>query len=167
MILIKTNNNNKVKNWVWWCMSMIPALGRWKREDQEIEVVLGYRVSFGSAWATWDCVSTKWGGGRRCRSTGSVDLEYIHSEAQRMHRVPSLITPGIFLCLMVSPWTLGLTTNSAGNQQAPAGYKLVPWSQACSVGAGIWTLHPGEYRASALSRCTVSLVPSFSFPGYF
>jgi hypothetical protein len=36
------------ESWVWWCMPIIPALGRRKQEDQEFKSSLGYiaRLSF-------------------------------------------------------------------------------------------------------------------------
>lgn len=133
--------------------------GNWGRPwlQSEFRVSLGYlRPCFnkvGRGWEmsfNWQCWS--WVHTLRSRKNAQGAISYHSRHIPLLH--------GLSL-------DLGLTTNSAGKQQAPAGYKLVPWSQACSVGAGIWTLHPREYRASALSRCTVSLVPSFSFPGYF
>jgi hypothetical protein len=34
------------------CTSVVPALGRLKEEDHEIEAYLGYRTSFKPTWAT-------------------------------------------------------------------------------------------------------------------
>jgi hypothetical protein len=33
-------------DWVWWCLSVIPAFGTLEQEDQEFEVSLGYLVRF-------------------------------------------------------------------------------------------------------------------------
>lgn len=35
----------------WWHMSRIPALGRWRWENQEFKGIFSYLVSLGLAWA--------------------------------------------------------------------------------------------------------------------
>lgn len=38
---------------------LIPALGKWRRENQKFWVITGYTESLRLAWATWDPVSGK------------------------------------------------------------------------------------------------------------
>lgn len=35
---------------MWWHIPIIPAFGRLRQEDYEVEAILGYIVSLGSAW---------------------------------------------------------------------------------------------------------------------
>jgi hypothetical protein len=36
--------------------TVITALGRWKSENQEFKIILGYIMSLRSTWATWNLV---------------------------------------------------------------------------------------------------------------
>jgi hypothetical protein len=36
----------------WWGTPVLPVLGRWRQEEQEFKVILGYIVSSCPAWAT-------------------------------------------------------------------------------------------------------------------
>jgi hypothetical protein len=38
-------------NWVWWCMLVIPALGRLRQEDLEFKASLGCIVNLRPVWA--------------------------------------------------------------------------------------------------------------------
>jgi hypothetical protein len=40
-------------------MPIILGFGKWKQEDQELIIILGYIVSSRPAWASWDPVSKK------------------------------------------------------------------------------------------------------------
>jgi hypothetical protein len=37
-----------------WCKFTIPAVGRWRQEDQKFRIILGSRVTSGPTWATLD-----------------------------------------------------------------------------------------------------------------
>jgi hypothetical protein len=37
---------------VWWWVPVLPALGRWRQEDQEFKVNLSFIVSLKTVWAT-------------------------------------------------------------------------------------------------------------------
>lgn len=47
---------------------LIPALGKWKQENQKFRVITGYAESLRLAWATWDPVS------RRHQSEGRLQI---------------------------------------------------------------------------------------------
>ena len=40
----------------WWYTPVIPALGRYKQEDQEFKVILCYTENLRLAWETWDLI---------------------------------------------------------------------------------------------------------------
>lgn len=52
-------------------MPVIPVLTSWRHKDQ-LKVILGYKVSYRIAWATWDPVLRK----VYCNSASVIDSNY-------------------------------------------------------------------------------------------
>lgn len=44
----------------WQYVSVIPALGQWKHEDQKFKIIFGCKVNLKPVWTTWDPVSKEW-----------------------------------------------------------------------------------------------------------
>jgi hypothetical protein len=42
---------------MWWCTTVIPALGNWRQGNQKFKVTLGYTAGMRWVWAMWDFVS--------------------------------------------------------------------------------------------------------------
>jgi hypothetical protein len=34
----------KIDSWVWWCISVVPVLGRLRQEDHKFKASLGYKL---------------------------------------------------------------------------------------------------------------------------
>lgn len=54
--------SNMESNQVAWHNKVMPALRRWRGEDQEFEVIVGSLLSLGAAWTTGDSVYKRKGG---------------------------------------------------------------------------------------------------------
>jgi hypothetical protein len=56
--MVSTHLKNKyvklIHTWVWPCTPLSTILGKWKRKDREITVILIYMKNLKSVWATWD-----------------------------------------------------------------------------------------------------------------